>query len=248
MVAEYEHDGWLFWERSSSGSWQEVQFLEELALLWHQEEQGESVPWLQCLESSRAQRDANGRHDCSFVAVKSSNGDVFLSSHPPLTCALHLTNTRKLGKNSIKTKNCQIVLWRLKIERKKNQPVQSCFGLCSLYVLHPSTAITFWKNFGKSNKLHFFVEVFQSEQNQITDHLNPQCPTHTPPLLHALVLSRSFERLMCDYNWPTIYVATLPMHAPWQCRLVADHQTWRLLLFSVACKYATHPVTPHHTK
>ena len=124
MVAEYEPDGWLFWELSSSGSWQEVQFLEELALLWHQEEQGESVPWLQCLESSRAQRDANGRHDCSFVAVKSSNGDVFLSSHPPLTCALHLTNTRKLGKNSIKTKNCQIVLWRLKIE-KKNKPTCS---------------------------------------------------------------------------------------------------------------------------
>ena len=41
------------------------------------------------------------RHDCSFVAVKSSNGDMFLSSHPPLTCALHLINTRKLGKNAI---------------------------------------------------------------------------------------------------------------------------------------------------
>ena len=170
---------------------------------------------------------------------------MFLSSHPPLTCALHLINTRKLGKNSNKTINCQIVLWRLKIEmNKKNNlfiPALAC-------VLHPSTATTFWKNFGKSNKLQFFVEVFQSEQNQITSHLNPQCPTHALTLPPALVLSRSFERLMCDYNWPTIYVATLPMRAPWQCRSVADHQTWRLLLFSVACKYATHPVTPHHTK
>ena len=235
----------MFWDCSSSGSWQEVQFLEELALLWHQEEQGESVPWLQCLESSRAQWDASGRHDCSFVAVKSSNGDMFLSSHPPLTCALHLINTRKLGKNSNKTINCQIVLWRLKIEmNKKNNPFIPALAC----VLHPSTATTFWKNFGKSNKLQFFVEVFQSEQNQITSHLNPQCPTHALTLPPALVLSRSFEHLMCDYNWPTIYVATLPMRAPWQCRLVADHQTWRLLLFSVACKYATHPVTPHHTK
>ena len=135
----------------------------------------------------------NGRHDCSFVAVKSSNGDMFLSSHPPLTCALHLINTRKLGKNSNKTINCQIVLWRLKIEmNKKNNlfiPALAC-------VLHPSTATTFWKNFGKSNKLQFFVEVFQSEQNQITSHLNPQCPTHALTLPPALVLSRSFERLI----------------------------------------------------
>ena len=39
---------------------------------------------------------------------RTPNGDMFLSSHPPLTCALHLTITRKLGKNSIKTIiNCQ---------------------------------------------------------------------------------------------------------------------------------------------
>ena len=30
-------------------------------------------------------------------------------------------------------------------------------------VLHPSNAITFRKNFGKSNKLQFFVEVFQDK-------------------------------------------------------------------------------------
>ena len=135
--------------------------------------------------------------------------------------------TRKLGKNSNKTINCQIVLWKLKIEMNKKKTTCS-FLLWLVFSIH-QLAPHFGRTLAKAINCNSLSRSFSHNKTKLLAILilNVRLMPLPCPLLSYLADPSS---VWCVTNWPTIYVATLP-HA---CSLAVQAGCWPPNMATVA--------------